>query len=162
MLKNYKGLSVGPWGGAAGAWLAMSGEPVEGCRLAVLFRGWGERVLREIPLEECAGMIYSPQDSLPSRIVPALLWLARPQCYGTPSGVGQGGHSQLCPPIVCLPHKWLLGRKGSGKQRGKIKTVFAEPKCCGEALTITQRLLLEDAKVESEKEQEPGQVTHYG
>lgn len=79
-----------------------------------------------------------------------------------PQAVWGKGDSQLCPPMVCLPHKWLLGRKDSGKQEGKIKIGFSEPKCRGEELTITQRLSLEEAKVESEKEQELGQVTHYG
>lgn len=75
-----------PGVGTDGAWLGRNGEVVRGCRLAMLFGG--ECVPSEMPLEECAGMIYSPQDRLPSHIMPGLVWLMRLQHRGTLSGAG--------------------------------------------------------------------------
>lgn len=68
-----------PGMGTAGVWLGRSGE-VGGASLLSFLRGG--RVLRKMPPKECAGMIYSPQDSLPSCTVPELFWLAGTQCHG--------------------------------------------------------------------------------
>lgn len=53
------------WAGVGRRW---------GVQACCTFRGGrGECVLIKMPPEECAGMIYSPQDSLPSHTVPALV-----------------------------------------------------------------------------------------
>lgn len=124
MLLHAQKLQVGAecqslgWGLLVLGWAGV-GRPGGGGTGLLYFFG-EERVLSEMPLEECAGMIYSPQDELPGRTVPALVWLARPQHRGTPSGAGQGGQPAPSPGL-CPPREWLLGQMGSEKQRGEIK-----------------------------------------
>lgn len=102
-----------------------------------------------MPLKECAGMIYGPR-----HIVPVLFWPTGTRCHGILNDVGQGGW--LTPsPLLYPPHKCLLRRKGLERQGGEIEG----PQQGAHNHT---KILLDDARSEIEREQEEGQVTHFG
>lgn len=131
--------------GTAGAWLGRSGE-VGGAGLLYFLRGG--RVLSEMPPKECAGMIYSPQDSLPGCTVPVLVWLAGTRCHGILNDVGQGER------LFHLPGS-IHPTNVSERQRGEIK----RPQ---QGAHHHPKIWLDDARSETEREQEVGQVIHFG
>lgn len=136
----------------AEAWLGSSEEVGGGASLLYFLRGGC--VLRKMPPKECAGMISSPRDSLPGCIVPVLFWPTGSKCHGILNYVGQGGWL-LPSPQLYPPHRYLLRRKGSERQGAEIKG----PQ---QGAHHPPKTLLDDARSEIEREQEVGQVTHFG
>lgn len=149
-----------PGVGAAGAWLGRSGEVVREHRLVVLFWG-GTCPERDATRGMCRHDLQPEgQAAQPHRASAFLACEASamwdPERCGVRGAVGS--ISLALPTLRMAPRKDRL-RKA---MRQDQNCFGAEPKCCDEAPTTTQRLLLEEAKVESERKQKPGQVTHFG